>query len=1000
MRKLRLVLAVVLVAAVPAMGSLPTSLAWRARVWRADDGLPDNRVTGVAQTPDGSLWIGTRGGLVRFNASTFERFELSALDGVIGSGVRAMFSDTRGNLWLGASREEVVKIGRDRAQRFTVADGVPNAPLTAFAEDRGGDVWLGFGGHLCRVSGGRLEEVDIPDRVGSGGRASLARDAEGRVWCALNGRVGLLRDGKFEQKFRLGSRDIVIAAARTGGLWAYAGSRIHRFDGVAPPAERIALPAESRALALLEDSAGALWIGTGSHGLLRYDGRRIESIDTSHRNIGALLEDREGNIWAGTFGGGLNRLRPRAMELIGTQAGLPFEAVVSLGQDPDGQIWAVADSGQLACGTESGWAPVPAGGGAAACVAADAAGKVWVGTRGYGLRELDRRTGSVRTWTREDGLPSDAIRAVLVAADNSVWFTTNGTVSLCQLRDGIVRRYAVPETVRNIRALVQDARGTVWIGTSDGQVLKVAGDRVVAEPALGHTESTSVRCLQAPPDGSLWVGYAEGGVGILKDGRYARLTAAQGLVDDSVWQMASDQAGAVWLAGPRGLCKVELKDAAAVVDGRGPKLSPTLYAYEQGLPNLQPHYGNAPAVWATGDGRVLFSTSLGILALSPKNLRRNAVPPPVIVDRVTLDDRPVAIWGSRFPLRGARDPAAVDLEGQDRTLHLPPDHRRLVIDFAALSYSAPENVRFRYRLERFDETWSAPGEAHTATYSRLAAGNYLFRVIAGNDTGVWNETGASLAITVSPFYWQTWWFRAGLLAVFTAVVVAVVRWLSHRRLRRELRRAEQQAALSEDRARIARDLHDELGGSLAHVKLLSEMAAQERPPGDLPGENLREITHTTRQLLKSLDEIVWAINPRNDTLPHVIGYLGQHAIEFLRSAGIRCVVDLPDHPPEIGIASDVRHHLLLAVKEALTNVVKHAGARTVTLRIVSEAERLRVTVEDDGLGLAIAPERSEGDGLRNMRQRIETLGGEFRIERQAEGGTRVSFRVPIGGQPA
>lgn len=270
-----LVVAVVLGCTTLAHGAVPTSLAWRARVWQADDGLPDNRVTGVTQTPEGSLWVATRGGLVRFNGTTFEPFELSAVGGVIGSGVRAMFSDSHGNLWVGAFREEVLKVGRENAQRFTVAEGGPNAPVTAFAEDREGVIWLAFGGRICVVSGDRLEEVEIPDRVGSGGRASLVRDADGRVWCALNGRVGLLQGGKFEQQFRLESRDILIATARTGGLWACAGSRVYRIAGAAPPEERIAFPRGIRAATLLEDFTGALWIGTGSEGLLRYDGKRI-----------------------------------------------------------------------------------------------------------------------------------------------------------------------------------------------------------------------------------------------------------------------------------------------------------------------------------------------------------------------------------------------------------------------------------------------------------------------------------------------------------------------------------------------------------------------------------------------------------------------------------------------------------------------------------------------------------------------------------------------------
>lgn len=991
---------VLFVGSMLAQGGVPASPAWRARVWRADDGLPDNRVAGVTQTPDGSLWVATRGGLVRFNGAKFEAFELSALPGVTGSGVRAMFSDSRGNLWLGAFRDEVLKVGRDSAQRFTVAEGAPRGQLTAFAEDREGAIWLAFGGNICLVDNDRLHAVEISDRAGSGGRASLVRDAAGVVWGALNGRIGVLQAGKFEQRFRLENRDLTLAAARTGGLWVSAGARLYRIIGDGPPVERVVLPVGVRPSVLLETADGALWLGTSADGILRYDGQSVEKVDSSHRNIVTLFEDREGNIWAGTLGGGLNRLRPRAMELIGAQSGLPFESVVSVCPDAEGLFWVVGENGQLARGDRSRWTIMPAGGGSAACVAADRMGKVWVGTRGFGLREIDRASGEVRVWGQRDGLPSDSVRAVLVATDGSVWFTTNGAVSLCRIRDGRLQTYVVPDAVRNIRALVQDAAGVIWIGSSDGRILKVAGDVLVTEPALAQAGSTSVRCLHATPDGSLWIGYAERGVGLLKDGRYARLTVEQGLVDDSIWQIASDSTGAIWLAGPQGLSRVELADAASAVERRSPILRSILYGYEQGLPNLQPHYGNAPAVCQSSDGRVLYSTSLGVLTLTPKNLRENAVAPPVVMERVTVDDRLVASWGSRFPLRRIVPSGAMDLGDAKLALSLPPEHRRVVFDFAALSYSAPENVRFRYRLVGFDETWSAPGSERSATYSRLPAGHYVFRVSAGNDTGVWNDAGVALGVRVSPFYWQTWWFRTGVLGLFTALVVAVVRFLSYQRLRDKLRRAEQHAALSEDRARIARDIHDELGGSLAHVKLLSEIVVQDRPATDPTGENLRQITTATGQMLKSLDEIVWAINPGNDTLAHVISYLGQHAVEFLRVAGIRCVVDLPDDPPDLPVPSDVRHHLLLVVKEALTNVVRHAHARNVSLRIASEKNLLRVVVEDDGVGLVTPAGPPQGDGLRNMRKRMEAVGGEFRLERKAGGGTRLEFIVPIGGRAA
>jgi signal transduction histidine kinase len=318
-----------------------------------------------------------------------------------------------------------------------------------------------------------------------------------------------------------------------------------------------------------------------------------------------------------------------------------------------------------------------------------------------------------------------------------------------------------------------------------------------------------------------------------------------------------------------------------------------------------------------------------------------------------------------------------------------------VFEFAALTFAAPENVRFRYRLEGVDSAWSEPDAGRSAQYSRLPAGVYRFQVTACNEAGVWNETGSELFLEVNPFFWQTWWFRILLLLGFTLAVVAVVRLVSFRLLQTRLRHAEQQAALFRDRTRIARDIHDDLGGSLAHIKLLSEIASREQGLPEGSAQQVRQITQTTQQVMKSLDEIVWAINPRNDTLPHLISYLGQHSVEFLRAAGISCSVDLPETPPELVVPSDQRHHLFLAVKEALTNVVRHSGARTVTLRVQLEGSLLLLEIGDDGRGFSQVPDDALADGLRNMRQRIESLGGRFHLDSRPGEGTRLRFELQL-----
>lgn len=969
--------------------------AWSSRVWQADDGLLDNRVTGLAQATDGALWVATRGGLLRFDGSTFEEFHLSVIDGVVGNGGRAMFPDRHGNLWVGAFREAVVRIGPTSAQSYAGPEGIPEGAFSGIADGRDGTLWLAFGEHVGRLEAGHYKELHLPEGPGFGGRAALSTDNAGRVWGVVNGQVGQLRGDSFSVRYRMETHDAALAAARDGGLWVCDGGQLLLLHDNSPPERRATLPADVRPVCLLEDKTGGVWVGTLSHGLFHCAGRDATPVAVSHQQVGSILEDTEGNIWVGTLGGGLNRLRPRAVELQGIQADSPSVSVVSVCQDADGACWAVTASGQLVRSDGKKWSPLAAGdpwsGDSAACVAADRQGRLWIGMKGQGLLEVDLRARTHRVWLSTDGLPSNSVRSLFVASDDSLWIATGSPTGLANLKAGALRTVAVPASVRNIRPIVQDRTGNILIGTSDGQVLRVAGADLVRPPGLEAAIPTSVRCMHPTADGSLWIGYAGKAIARLKDGRYSLMTGPGSLVPDSISQFASDQSGALWMAGTRGMYKVTLNDAVAKAEGRAQLLQPAFYGRAEGLPNIQPLYDSFPTVCESRDGTLLFSTSLGVLAVTPENLRSNPVPPPVRLDAVLVDEQAVAVRDPLFPLRPTPERKLGGLGSARAALQLAPDHHRLTMGFSALSFSGSENVRYRYRLDGFDEEWSEPGPEREAHYSRLPAGDYIFRVTACNDTGIWSEIPATVAITVSPFVWQRWWFRAAVLAAFTAAVAAIVRLVSFRRLQARLRRTEQDAVIFQERTRIARDIHDDLGGSLAHIKLLSEIALQDRAMPEVTEANLRKITATTRKVLKDLDETIWAVSPGNDTLPHLISYLGQYAVEFLRTAGIACPVDLPDAPPEIEITSAVRHHVYLAFKEALTNVVKHSGARTARLEIQVGKQVLRIVLEDDGCGLAPGPADAHADGLANMRQRMNAVGGSLVVRSSPGEGTRLEF---------
>jgi signal transduction histidine kinase len=327
-------------------------------------------------------------------------------------------------------------------------------------------------------------------------------------------------------------------------------------------------------------------------------------------------------------------------------------------------------------------------------------------------------------------------------------------------------------------------------------------------------------------------------------------------------------------------------------------------------------------------------------------------------------------------------------------VRLKPGHHKVDFDFTALSFTALDNVHFRYRLVGVDDDWVERTDPRNVSYPRLPANSYTFRVQACNHAGVWNLDGAQLSFIVTPFFYQTWSFRAAALAAFTLVLIAIVRYVSFRRLRLRLHELEQQAALHKERGRIAKDIHDDLGANLTQIALLGELAQQDRGEPDKAAERVGKISTTARQAIKSLDEIVWAVNPRNDTLSHLIDYAGQFALDYLRLAGIRCRLDFPEQAPVREVSTDVRHNLFLAIKEALNNIVKHARATEVWLRASADAHALRFSVEDNGCGFDHAPDDATADGLRNMRQRLAEIGGRCQIESRVGGGTKVTFELP------
>jgi ligand-binding sensor domain-containing protein/signal transduction histidine kinase len=979
-----------------------------ARTWLAEDGLPDNRVVGLAQTADGYLWVATQGGVVRFDGIRFQRVKVASSPNLIAGTMRALMLDRAGRIWLAKDEGGTVFCFDGEQVRMISADqGLPkNETQHSLAMDGEGDLWVTYStGKVVRYThDGKVDTFTSKNGLPGGvGICWLACGRDGVLWFAKGSQVGVFRDGRFNVLESFGSPALRIAAAHSGGIWICAGQQVLKFDeGVETVELGKIIPNQDGGRSgfepsvLLEDRDGAVWVGTDSGGLFRCDSNAITRVEVSSPAILSLTEDREGNLWVGTRGG-LNRVHRRLTSMIEPADGLPFQEVRSVCQDTTGTLWLVGENGALVRGQGTNWVvqspasgPVPA---YVTCAVADTNGSVWIGGRRGALYRW--AGGGFKDLGLQGELQDKAIRSLLATSHGDLWIGTDSTDLIYRLRGGKLQAFKLPPGYRFIRAMAEDAAGNVWVGASDGLLVCVTDDTLVDETA--KSSSLSIRCLYGEANGDLWIGYAGAGAGRLRNGNITRFSTDQGLPNDYVSQILADNRGSLWFAGNQGIFQVRERDFDDLAGGVTTRLWPIVYGRSEGLPGLQASFDFCPDSLRASDDRLFFSMLSGLAEVRLDYARLNYRAPNVFIERVTADDRTFVTYQNMNVASSTNGalPAAANPAGQRDELRLPPGLQQVQFEFTALSFVAPENVQFRYQLEGLDKDWVDAGARRVASYTHPPPGHYRFKVIACNNDGIWNKIGDTLPVVFEFYFWEALWFKvAATLASFIVLCSAVV-FILRRRHRLAVERLEHQRALEVERNRIARDLHDDLGVGLTEIGLLGDLAGTN---GQLPPasrERLEEIVGRARTLAASLDEIVWAINPANDTSQSLVDYFFPYAQKLLGQAGIRCRLQVVEPLPAGNLNAEERHEFFHAFKEALNNIIRHSHARTVEVTFSAAKGRLMVCIADDGCGLKEAAGRAAHHGLTGMRERLQHLGGSCEIIGGTGGGTTVTFVIPV-----
>lgn len=986
--------------------SAATNLAWYARTWQTDEGLPDNIVSGVAQTADGYLWVATYSGLARFDGVRFREFAPASAVGVPSGTIYAMVIDRHGRLWLAKNNGVVVCVDGGKTQVFSPSDGsLILKRAREMVEDSEGDIWVSFDDqHLYRIHEGRMQAMFASADLPTNTPWWMASEKNGQLWFAKGNQVGIIRKGGFTTLLNLTNSPSRIAGSGSGGIWIMVGTELFKYreGGLLEKVTEVQqkLVAEFGPL-LFEDHSGALWFGTRVAGLFRYENGRTEAVTSPHYEIWCLTEDREGSIWAGTRGGGLRRLRPRVVEVQDVIPGEAIEAVNSVCEDTDKNIWVAAGDNLLLRNQGAGWVTMSTNLEWATlgplCVAADPRGGIWLGTRNAGVFRSGH--GSRLNLRQSDGLASDYVRSLLVTDSGDVWIGTDSPGALQRFRGGKLRTFDLPAGSQRISAMAVDDAGVFWATTIGGHLLRAEGDSLVDETPKNLSVTREFRCLCATPDRSLWIGSAGMGLLRLKAGQITQYRVEQGLQENYIAQMVADSNGRLWFAGNRGIFSVKQGDFDEVNDGRLAKVRSMAFGKEQGLPALQPNKSYWPGALRSSDGRLWIPTLTGLAVVDPSQLKHRKGSPPVMIELVTVDGQIAAASEFQILVGKSNSLARFEFSTNEPQIELLPGHQQVEFEFTSLTLASPENLKFKYRLEGLDKNWVDCGARRTANYSHLPPGKYRFVVIACDSQGSWNETGAALSVTALPNYWETVWFRVGRVVFSAGLLAGLVAIVIRQRYRRRLERLEQRRGLERERARIAQDLHDDLGAGLVEISFGSELAQDTSLSQDESREHAREIGSRAREMVTALDEIVWAVNPKHDDVSSMATYFCQYAQNFLKPTPVRCHLDVAKALPAAPLNAEQRHNFFLAFKEALCNVVQHSGAKDLRLAISVQDDLLVVSVGDNGCGLDLtAPrERTGADGLGNMRRRLQQLNGRCELTSSPGQGMIVTFKVPLRG---
>ena len=954
-------------------------------VWTTENGLPQNSVNAIVQSRDGWLWLGTYGGLIRFDGVKFTTFNSGNTPGLKSNRILSLCEDSNGTLWMGTDSGAVMSFRNGEGQTWGMPDGLPGGVVWTVYADRQHTIWAGTPKGLARLRDGKFQPVTASSGFPETQVWEIQEDATGHLLISTS--AGLVEFAN--EKFTLHQAPegmpaglwVPLRARQAGGAWLATAKGLAQFQNgkfVSLPNSYSRPDWKIRSIFVARDDS--VWISYFQpSSLFRYTHGQFSSYElkAGHEVVKAVYEDREGNIWVGTDGGGLSRLRRRNVTTITQSDGLLSNSVRAVTDDGAGGLWITTGAGLAHC--QSG-----------ACktfsnkdgmqsyeqyaLLRDRHNDLWIGSN-YGLTQY--KDGHFINYPMWMGAEPLSVNALAEDSDGSIWLGTmdglrrfrNGEFTAVRQADGLAHD--------NVRFVLPMPDGGLWVGTVSG-LSYLRNGKITNYTNREGLSNEYVRAIQADADGTVWIGTYGGGINRFRHGQFKAITAQDGLFDDFVSRILEDGHGNFWLLGNRGIFRVSRQELNDFADGNIRNVSCVSYGIADGMISSEGNGGAQPAGWRMPDGKLCFTTIKGLVIIDPKE--SNTLAPSVQIEQVKLDQSVLS---------------APDF------VRVKPGQESVEIEYTALSLRRADQVKFKYQLVGLDQDWIEAGPRRTAYYSHLPPGEYTFKVIAENGEGVWNREGKSLRVIVLPPFYRTWWFIT--LATLSLIGFVVGAWQFRVRQLRKVQRTQQAfshqliASQEAERKRIAAELHDSLGQRLIVIKNLAFMSLQ--TPGFENGarQHIEEISQETSAAISEVREISYNLRP------YQLDRIGlTKAIEsIVRMAQTASDITFTSSldPIDDVFPKDAEINFYRLVQESINNILKHSKATKARVLIQRRPKQLQLTIQDNGKGFVPGEANTNGPrggfGLIGITERAHLLGGKPYIQSAPGQGTTINIEINL-----